>query len=151
MRFACVCSIAVARGIEPTIYANVLLKRGHAVFDELKQGIKEIEFLTDPSVGEVRIACTEILSYGFLPAVIHQMSRRHPQVAVRVSPLNTESLELPVLQERNVDLVVARIPRSYQNDELDIELLFRRLAHGDRGRAEHMGAQTQGHPAGACE
>ena len=111
------------RGVEPTIYANVLLKRGHAVFDELQQGIKEIEYLTDPSVGEVRIACTEILSYGFLPAVIHQMSRRHPQVAVRVSPLNTESLELPVLQERNVDLVVARIPRSYQNDELDIELL----------------------------
>ena len=85
-----------ARGIEPTIYANVLLKRGHAVFDELQQGIKDIEFLTDPSAGEVRLACTEMLSYGFLPAVIDQMSRRHPQVAVRVTPLNTESLELSV-------------------------------------------------------
>jgi len=111
------------RGVEPTIYASVLLKRGHAVFDELQQGIKEIEYLTDPSAGEVRIACTEILSYGYLPAVIDQMSQRHPRIAVRVTPLNTESLELQDLQERSVDFVVARIPRSYRNDDLDIEVL----------------------------
>jgi DNA-binding transcriptional LysR family regulator len=112
-----------ARGIEPTIYANALLKRGHAVFDELQQGVKDIEFLADPAAGEVRIACTEILSYGFLPAAIDQFSRRHPQVAVRVSHLNTESLELQVLQERNADFVIARVPRSYVNDDLDIKVL----------------------------
>src|SRR5581483_8746425 len=71
-----------AHGIEPTIYANVLLKRGHAVFDELKEGIKEIEFLSDPTAGEIRIGCPEILSYGLLPAVIDLLSRRHPQDAV---------------------------------------------------------------------
>jgi DNA-binding transcriptional LysR family regulator len=31
------------RGIEPTIYAVALLKHEHTVFDELRQGIKEIE------------------------------------------------------------------------------------------------------------
>jgi DNA-binding transcriptional LysR family regulator len=111
------------RGVEPTIYADVLLKRGHAVFDELQQGIKEIEYLTDPTKGEIRVACAEILSYGYLPTAIEQLSSRHPQVAVRVTPLNTESLELPILQERNVDFVIARVPRSYRNDELDIEIL----------------------------
>src|SRR5690606_7674100 len=30
-----------ARGVEPTIYAAALLKRGHAAFDELRQGIKD--------------------------------------------------------------------------------------------------------------
>ena len=99
-----------ARGIEPTIYANVLLKRGHAVFDELKQGIKDIEFLSDPNAGEVRIGCAEMLSYGLLPAVIDRLSRRHPQVAVRIVHLDTESLEFQVLQERTVDFVIARIP-----------------------------------------
>src|SRR6185503_20781519 len=34
-----------SKGIEPTIYAKALLKREHAVFDELKQGIKDIAFL----------------------------------------------------------------------------------------------------------
>ena len=42
------------RGIEPTIYADALLKRGHIVFDELKQGIRDIEFLADPTAGELR-------------------------------------------------------------------------------------------------
>jgi DNA-binding transcriptional LysR family regulator len=112
------------RGVEPTIYANVLLRRGHAVFDELQQGIKEIDYLADPSRGEVRIACTEILSYGYLPTAIDHLSLRHPQVAVRVTHLNTESLELPALQEREVDFVIARVPDSYRNDELDIENLW---------------------------
>ncbi len=47
------------RGIEPTVYARALLKRGQVIFDELKQGIRDIEFLTDPTRGEVRIGCPE--------------------------------------------------------------------------------------------
>src|SRR3954454_2481563 len=34
-----------SRGVEPTVYANALLARGRAAFDELRQGIREIEFL----------------------------------------------------------------------------------------------------------
>ena len=32
------------RGIEPTIYAHAMLKRSIAVFDELKQSVKDVEF-----------------------------------------------------------------------------------------------------------
>src|SRR2546425_12076877 len=46
-------------GVEPTLYASALLRRGLVVFDELRQGVKEIEFLADPTVGEVRIGCIE--------------------------------------------------------------------------------------------
>ena len=73
-----------SQGIEPTIYANALLKRGHAVFDELKQGIKDIEFLSDPTAGEVRIACPDFLSAWLLPAVIERLSCDHPQIHIRV-------------------------------------------------------------------
>ena len=37
------------RGVEPTAYGGALLKYGRAAFDELRQGIKEIEFLSDPT------------------------------------------------------------------------------------------------------
>src|SRR5277367_5347083 len=50
------------RGVEPTIYARALLKRGHVVFDELKQGMRDIEFLADPTAGEVWIGCPESLA-----------------------------------------------------------------------------------------
>src|SRR4051812_32191167 len=43
------------RGVEPTIYARALLVRGRAAFDELRQGIRDIEFLADPSSGELTI------------------------------------------------------------------------------------------------
>ena len=34
------------RGVEPTIYGRAILKRGRAAFDELRQGIKDIDFLS---------------------------------------------------------------------------------------------------------
>ena len=37
------------RGIEPTIYAEAMLKRSHAVFDELKQSVKDVQTLADPA------------------------------------------------------------------------------------------------------
>ena len=36
-------------GVELTMYGNALLKRGLAAFDELKQGLRDIEFLSDPT------------------------------------------------------------------------------------------------------
>ena len=39
------------RGVEPTPYGRALIKRGIAIFDEMRQGIEEIEFLSDPTAG----------------------------------------------------------------------------------------------------
>src|ERR1700755_3243346 len=47
------------QGVEPTVFGLALLKRGVAALDELKQGIRDIEFLTDPTKGEVRIGCPD--------------------------------------------------------------------------------------------
>src|SRR5579871_3827886 len=40
-----------SRGVEPTASARILLRRGAVIFDELSQGLKEIEHLTDPASG----------------------------------------------------------------------------------------------------
>src|SRR6266853_1941130 len=39
------------RGIEATLYGRALINRGIAAFDELRQGVKDIEFLADPTTG----------------------------------------------------------------------------------------------------
>ena len=80
-------------GVEPTLYASALLKRGLVVFDELRQGIKEIEFLADPTGGEVRIGCIESLTAGFMPEVIDQFSRKYPRVLVHVVNTSTATQE----------------------------------------------------------
>src|SRR3954453_10027132 len=63
------------QGIEPTIYAHALLKRSRIAFDELKQGIRDIEFLADPTVGELRIGCPESISSSILPAIVERLSK----------------------------------------------------------------------------
>src|SRR6476659_1499311 len=49
------------RGVEPTRYGHAIIKRGVAAFDELRQGVKDIEFLADPTAGELRIGCSETM------------------------------------------------------------------------------------------
>ena len=45
-----------ARGVEPTLFGVALLKWATAVFDDVAQGVSEIEFLASPGAGEVRVA-----------------------------------------------------------------------------------------------
>jgi len=113
-----------SQGVEPTIYANALLKRGHAVFDELRQGVKDIEFLSDPTAGEVRIASPDFLSAWLLPAVIERLSHDHPQISIRVIQHEAGKPEFRELQERNVDLVITRIPKEFKDDDLETEVLI---------------------------
>src|SRR6185312_4104308 len=52
-------------GVEPTAHASPLLQRGRVIFDELEQSVRDLQFLSDPSAGEVRIGCPENLALGF--------------------------------------------------------------------------------------
>ena len=112
------------RGVEPTIYANALLRRGRVVFDELSQGVRDIEFLADPTTGVVRIGCPENLAAGFVPTIIDRMSRRYPKIAFHVTPVEPAAMGFRELRERSVDLMVGRILDPPLDDDLDAEMLF---------------------------
>src|SRR6266700_6586401 len=71
------------QGVEPTRYGHALLKRSLAAFDELKQGIRDIEFLSDPTTGELRIGCSESIA-AILPPFIRRFSQEFPRVVVHV-------------------------------------------------------------------
>lgn len=111
-------------GIKPTIYADALLKRGNTVFDELRQGIRDIEFIAEPTKGEVRIACPELLSAGLLPAAIDRLARRYPKIVVHVAQMDTTTLEFRELQDRKVDLMLARVHSAFTDDDLNVEILL---------------------------
>src|SRR5215467_398113 len=44
-----------AQGVEPTAYGRAFIDCGTAVFDELRRGVHRIEFLSDPTLGQLRI------------------------------------------------------------------------------------------------
>ena len=83
-----------ATGVIPTIYGRALFKRSMGAFDELRQGIKDMEFLADPTIGEVRIGCPEAIASGLLVGVLDQFSSQYPRVTVRVSAADNMPQEL---------------------------------------------------------
>lgn len=115
------------KGIDPTIYASALLKRSRIAFDELKQGIRDIEFLADPTVGELRIGCPESISSSILPAIIQRLSQQHPRVVPNVDAGATDTMIRDLL-DRGLDLVIARGGQRLADDsaidQLNVEVLF---------------------------
>src|ERR1700722_16530798 len=98
-----------SQGVEATIYGRALLRHGGVAFDEIKQAIREIEFLANPNVGEVRIGCPESITAAILPPVIEQFYRRYPGVVPIVGEVATPSLDFSELRARKVDLIIARL------------------------------------------
>jgi len=94
-------------GAEPTIYGAALIKHDAAAFDELKQGVQEIEFLTDPTVGELRVGATAPMLAGILPVIVDRLRRRHPRLVFDVMEATGGPALHRELRERNVDLVLA--------------------------------------------
>jgi len=111
-------------GIEPTTYGRALVKRGRAIFDELKHGVEELEFLADPTVGELRIGSTESIAAGLLPAVIERFSREHRGVHLDVAQAVMSTLHYRELRERSIDLLLGRIPTPFAEDDLEADVVY---------------------------
>jgi DNA-binding transcriptional LysR family regulator len=113
-----------ARGIEPTVHGRALLKRSVAILDDLNTSIVELESLTDPCVGELRIGITEAVGATFMPVIIERMSRKYPRIKFELSLADPRSLLERELRERRVDLIIARFPEEIP-DDVEATVLFR--------------------------
>jgi DNA-binding transcriptional LysR family regulator len=116
------------QGVEITIYGRALLRRSIAAFDELKQGVRDIEFLSDPTGGELRIGCGLTLSASILPPIIDRFSHQYPRVVLRVNLVPPPTRDLAGLRDREHDLILGRwvMPRPQEplGDDLNVETLF---------------------------
>jgi DNA-binding transcriptional LysR family regulator len=117
-----------ARGVEPTIYARALLARGRAAFDELKQGIRDIEFINDPTAGELTIGYVQSNATTVFPQIVERFSADYPRVVMRADIVPTPSFTFRGLRDRTYDLILARISKLQPDDsamnDLNIEVLF---------------------------
>jgi DNA-binding transcriptional LysR family regulator len=113
-----------SKGVEPTAYGRALLRHSTNAFDELREGIKAIESLSDPSSGEVRIGCPDVFTSGIVSAIIDQFSRKYPRVIVNVIAANNVAEEFRPLRDRAVDLLIAGFPKPLAEDDLALECLY---------------------------
>ena len=82
------------QGVEPTKYGDALIKRSTVVFDELKQSVRDIDFLADPTAGEVTFGCPEWMA-AILSPVIERFARQNPRVLLRTNVCDDKSVFPP--------------------------------------------------------
>jgi DNA-binding transcriptional LysR family regulator len=111
------------QGVQPTIYGRALLDCGTAVFDELRQGVKNIEFLTDPAEGELRIGANLPAFAGVIPATINRLRRAHPRIHIQANLVSEARQQQRALRERTLDFFVGRLPPTLEKD-FEAETLF---------------------------
>jgi DNA-binding transcriptional LysR family regulator len=110
-------------GVEPTRYGNALFRRGIGLFDELRQTVRELEFLADPNRGELRVGCTEVTAAGLVAALVANITKQFPGLRIRTE-LGSVVQQYPPLRERRCELFVARAPASAIESDMQREVLF---------------------------
>jgi DNA-binding transcriptional LysR family regulator len=111
------------QGVAPTAYGRALIDGAAAIFDELHQAVRNIEFLTDPTAGEVRIGSIVPLAATFVSAVVDRLARRHPRMVFHFLSGGTDSLH-DYLHARKVDLLIARRYGAAPDERENFEFLF---------------------------
>src|ERR1700739_855428 len=111
------------RGVEPTDFGRALVKRSQIAFDELRASVKDIEFLADPSAGEIRIGSITYLAASFVTAVISRLSLRYPRMSFNVLAGDTTTLHRALI-DRDVDFVLAQRFGAFSDRQFDFEKLY---------------------------
>jgi DNA-binding transcriptional LysR family regulator len=114
----------VAYGVEPTIHGRALLKRSLAIFDDLRTSVSELEFLSDPTAGELRVGCEESLASGFLSTLIDRLTRRHPRLVFEIAIGDPMTLRERDLHGRRVELAIMRTATPELDEDFEENILY---------------------------
>jgi len=112
-----------SQGVEPTVYGRALLDCGTAVFDELRRGMQEVEFLSDPTVGELRVGGAGPFMDGLIPSIVSRLAGRYPRIEFHVTESDPPTL-CRMLRERRIDLAILRTSNSIRGEDLESDSLF---------------------------
>jgi DNA-binding transcriptional LysR family regulator len=112
------------QGVELTTYGNALVNSGVIVFDEMRQGLKQIEFLANPNSGDLRIGCPDVDIAGIIPEIVDRFYSQYPSIRLQVIHANTSLMQFGELRGRNVELLIGRVPTVLLEDDLALENLF---------------------------
>ena len=111
-------------GVQPTHYGRALLNSGAAVFDEMRKGLQQIEFIKRPDAGDLRIGSSIVVDAGLLPAILEQFSRDFPRAVLHVMHEDIATQQYDNLRNRDVELVLGRLPATMSEPDLVAEPLF---------------------------
>lgn len=110
------------RGVAPTWYGEVMIRRAGAALAELDAGHQEVMELLSGLAGRVAVGAVLTPSTTLLPAAITLLKARQPRVHVAIS-VDTSKILIQHLQNGELDLVIGRVLDSESAAQLSFEPL----------------------------
>jgi DNA-binding transcriptional LysR family regulator len=110
-------------GVEPTVYGRALLDGGLNAFDEIKQAVRHVEFLSDPAAGEVRLGSSVIIGMSLVSAIVHRISRKHPRVSVHLLAAEAAMI-YRAIEERQIEVALVGLFGPATKENMNAEILY---------------------------
>ncbi|HEY2841558.1 MAG TPA: LysR family transcriptional regulator, partial [Pirellulales bacterium] len=111
-----------SQGTELTAHGEILRRCGINIFDEMQQGLRSLDHLSDPNSGEVRLGCTDIILNSLVPPMVRKFAKQFPRVQLDVKLANPGEHQVQQLRGRNIDLLMTRA--TAPQDDFISETLF---------------------------
>ncbi|HEY0335079.1 MAG TPA: LysR family transcriptional regulator [Stenotrophomonas sp.] len=111
-----------ARGVEPTWYGQVLVRRARAAMSEIGRAQEEIAALKSGRMGQASIGTVVNPGTTLVPQAIAEVKREYPDILVRVEMDYSRHL-VGKLLDGQLDIVIGRIMGPEGAGELDFEPL----------------------------
>jgi DNA-binding transcriptional LysR family regulator len=113
------------QGVEPTTYGRALLHCAATVFDDLRQGVRNIQFLSNPTFGEIRIGGDETIMAGLLSTVLGRLRKRYPGISIHLVHMASLTDQYRELRERRIDLVFGRLGSKIEiENDFETQILY---------------------------
>ena len=110
------------RGVAPTWYGEVMIRRAGAALAELDAGHQEVMELLSGLSGRVAVGAVLTPSTTLLPAAVCLLKLRQPRVHIAVS-VDTSKILIQHLRNGELDLVIGRVLDSESAAQLSFEPL----------------------------
>lgn len=112
-----------ARGVNPTVYGECLIRHARSMLDELAQTRDELRGLVAGTSGKVCIGALSSTVNTLLPQALAMLKDRSPGTSVLVRE-NIQEVLLPDLWNGKLDLLIGRLPATHAARGLEEKILF---------------------------
>jgi DNA-binding transcriptional LysR family regulator len=116
-------------GAEATVHGQALIQRARAVLDELHNALQELDWLSDPEAGEVRLGGGDTQQAGVLALATQKLLARHGRMRLSFESAQAHQLVGLMLPQRMIDLAVIRPAVLPLPADIDGEALYHEQLH----------------------
>lgn len=108
------------RGLQATPYGEIMMQYAQGVFSDLDGVRDELIAIRSGNIGKIRVGAIMAPVPHLLSDTILHIHKNHPRLAINLQ-VDTSDVLVTALQEEKLDVVIGRIPDSWDSSRLSFE------------------------------